>query len=221
MGLFKKRASDPAEMERLRAELMTMSARLDAADAAKVELGSHVEQLAARVDETAAANGTSPPVDPAIDEIRVRLDQLDGRVERERPAAAIDGGEFEALLARVDEIGARFDAPLTTPPPPPETPAAPATGSDDATLIELHRRLDALDARLGDLDTRITSISTELAHQITEISDDFEHLGGDAPAEQVVDELRDAQTRLASEQARYQIAFRQDLAELADRLKRS
>ena len=32
--------------------------------------------------------------------------------------------------------------------------------------------------------------------------------------------LRDGQVRLAAEQARYQIAFRQDLARLADQLKR-
>jgi hypothetical protein len=34
-----------------------------------------------------------------------------------------------------------------------------------------------------------------------------------------VDHLRDAQTKLANEQVRYQIALREDLAELARRLK--
>ena len=36
----------------------------------------------------------------------------------------------------------------------------------------------------------------------------------------IVGELRDGQVRLATEQARYQIAFREDLARLADQLKR-
>jgi len=61
-----------------------------------------------------------------------------------------------------------------------------------------------------------------LANQITEMSGELESLGANEPAtDEIVDELRDAQTRLAGEQARYQIAFRQDLAQLADRLKRS
>ena len=34
-------------------------------------------------------------------------------------------------------------------------------------------------------------------------------------------EMRDAQVKLANEQARYQIAFRQDIADLAERLKRA
>ena len=51
---------------------------------------------------------------------------------------------------------------------------------------------------------------------------DIEAMGDRTPpSDDVVDELRDAQTRLAGEQARYQIAFRQDLAELADRLRRA
>jgi hypothetical protein len=37
----------------------------------------------------------------------------------------------------------------------------------------------------------------------------------------VIDELRDGQVRLANEQARYQIAFREDLARLAEQLRRS
>ena len=41
----------------------------------------------------------------------------------------------------------------------------------------------------------------------------------DTPASEVVDHLRDTQAKLANEQARYQIAFRQDLAELANLLK--
>jgi hypothetical protein len=54
------------------------------------------------------------------------------------------------------------------------------------------------------------------------LSGDIETMGGQTPpTDVIVDELRDAQTRLAGEQARYQIAFRQDLAELADRLRRA
>ena len=57
-----------------------------------------------------------------------------------------------------------------------------------------------------------------------ELSDDIDTLGKRTEAEAIDEatlvELRDAQTRLASEQARYQIAFRQDLAEIAERWRR-
>jgi chromosome segregation ATPase len=57
-------------------------------------------------------------------------------------------------------------------------------------------RLDALTANSADLDARVTQVGTEVTHQLTELSTDLE--------------------RLAHEQARYQIAFRQDLADVAD-----
>lgn len=331
MGLFKKRA-DPAETELLRAELAAMGARLDAADEAKQQLGTRVQELAGQIDEqrntpppapppvpavserdidmlraqlqrlsvrvdetetgsTAGAAGTAEldevrtrldmvahrleealaddgdasdhPIDPAeLGEVRSRLDLLTHRLEealapdddgsehtidatdvhdlRQRLEAldaivsmslagdgggSVDAAAFEQLQARVDELGARFDTPLTTPPPPsPPAPAAvePRFAVDDDALSDINDRLDALAARLDDVDVRITSISTELANQITEISGELEGLGaGEPAADQLVDELRDAQTRLANEQARYQIAFRQDLADLAERLKRA
>jgi hypothetical protein len=81
-------------------------------------------------------------------------------------------------------------------------------------------RLDDLATRLDGVDARITAVSTELAHQIDELSGEIDAAGPHPPADDVVEELRDAQTRLANEQARYQIAFRHDLADLADRLRR-
>ena len=82
--------------------------------------------------------------------------------------------------------------------------------------------MQQISERLDEVDQRISSISTELANQITELSGDIEAMGGnETPSDEIVDGLRDAQTRLAGEQARYQIAFRQDLADLAERLRRS
>jgi chromosome segregation ATPase len=85
-------------------------------------------------------------------------------------------------------------------------------------------RLDELAAKLAELDNRVTSVSTELANQIAELGHDLDALDRRDPADQdngaVVDELRDGQVRLANEQARYQIAFREDLARLAEQLRR-
>lgn len=85
-------------------------------------------------------------------------------------------------------------------------------------------RLDAITERLDAIEHRITAVSTELANQVSELGGEIEALQqrppGEPVDEEVLDELRDAQTRLASEQARYQIAFRTDLARLAEQLRR-
>ena len=86
-------------------------------------------------------------------------------------------------------------------------------------------RFEQLAAKLAELDARVTAVSTELANQLTELGHDIDALGarppGDGPDPAVLGELRDGQVRLANEQARYQMAFREDLARLAGELKRA
>lgn len=85
-------------------------------------------------------------------------------------------------------------------------------------------RLEELAGKLSDLDRRVTAVSTELANQVSELGNDIDALAerppGDGPGEVVIEELRDGQVRLANEQARYQMAFREDLARLAEQLRR-
>ena len=96
----------------------------------------------------------------------------------------------------------------------------------DSLRADLTGRVEALAQRLESIDGRITSISTELANQLTELGHDIDALANlpsnarAAIEESVLADLRDSQSRLANEQARYQIAFREDLAALAERLKR-
>jgi DNA repair exonuclease SbcCD ATPase subunit len=88
---------------------------------------------------------------------------------------------------------------------------------------ELAARIDALAEQLSGLESRLTAVSTELGNQLTEFGNDIDALSTrpDTPLdEEAVAELRDTQTRLATEQARYQIAFREDLARLAEQLRR-
>lgn len=102
---------------------------------------------------------------------------------------------------------------------------APATPADpDSAASEVSSRLDALVAQMAALDSRVTSVATELANQLGELGNDIESLSQRPPGsvnEELVDGLRDTQTRLASEQARYQIAFREDLARMAEQFRRS
>jgi len=102
-----------------------------------------------------------------------------------------------------------------------------ADGRRTAELAERpNADLDALASKLADLDARVTSVSTELANQVSELGHDIDALAhapapnGHAPPDAVLGELRDGQVRLANEQARYQIAFREDLARLAEQLRR-
>ncbi len=101
----------------------------------------------------------------------------------------------------------------------------------DAALVgrsaddgDVSARLDAVVEQIGALDSRITSVSTELANQLNELGNDIESLhnrpSGEPVGDEVLDGLRDSQERLANEQARYQIAFREDLAKLAEQLRR-
>lgn len=194
MGLFKKRETDPAEIERLKTEIASMSARLQAADEAKHDLDTAVRGLVTRLD---AATPAPPPPAPSVPTVQpAEIDMINAKIER--------------LSTRIEDVDARE----------PTQQAAPVVGP--AEIEELGAAMQRISERIDEIDGRITSISTELANQITEMSGELDGLSGrHAPTDEVIDELRGAQLRLAGEQARYQIAFRQDLAELADRLRRA
>jgi hypothetical protein len=83
----------------------------------------------------------------------------------------------------------------------------------------------ALHDKLAALDDRVTSVSTELANQLTELGHDIDALAdrpaADGGGNEALTAVREGQVKLANEQARYQIAFREDLARLAQELKRA
>lgn len=142
-------------------------------------------------------------------------------VFRKKPSVpVVDPAEVELLKAELEVVkaqlasqGAQTDQVAAI--------AERVTATDVATR-GLHDRLTALDSRL-------TSVSTELTNQLTELGHDIDALasvapdapsgGGDTVSEQRLEELRQGQVRLAAEQARYEIAFRQDLASLAEQIR--
>lgn len=204
MGLFRKRstanaappATEPSEVDQLRAELAAVTARLEAAEAEKQQVNQQLQDLGTRLAaaEAAAANP---------------------------PAPEVKATDLDILRAKVQRLADRLDAPLSAPAPPPPPPALEGTPAGPVDLSSIEERLTQLTERLDQVDLRVTSIATELANQLTELSSDIEKAsaegtGGDFEA--LAEELREAQERLANEQARYQIAFRQDLADLANRL---
>lgn len=87
---------------------------------------------------------------------------------------------------------------------------------------ESHRNQSIIE-RVNDIESRITGMGAELSRQLHELGTDIDELSkqveNDATS-QAVDALKAAQIRLATEQARYEITFRRDLADLADQLSK-
>jgi len=82
---------------------------------------------------------------------------------------------------------------------------------------------NALDQKIAALDSRVTRMTTELSNHLHELGSDLATLSendDDSAVETTLTELRANQTRIANEQARYEIAFRQDLAEIAEMIRR-
>jgi predicted nucleic acid-binding Zn-ribbon protein len=83
--------------------------------------------------------------------------------------------------------------------------------------------LQALEDRLHGVDDRVTHMTTAITNQLHELDSEIDRLAktADAASAETVSELRANQVRIAGEQARYAIALRQDLAELAEMLRRT
>jgi chromosome segregation ATPase len=175
--------------------------RADAGDAqelerVKAEVQSLRDAIAAQDERRRRQAAAFPP--PALGAGQAARPATDGA---DVGTAAEDRAE---TAQRLDELAARLDE-LSSRPTEPDP------------------RLDELAAKLAELDQRVTAVSTELANQVSELGHDIDALAQrppDTAGEAVIGELRDGQARLANEQARYQIAFREDLARLAEQLRR-
>ena len=83
---------------------------------------------------------------------------------------------------------------------------------------------NGLDQKISIIDQRVTKMTTELSHQIHELGSEIESLtksSQDNASREALEQLRVNQIRIANEQARYEIAFRQDLAELVEQIRRT
>jgi DNA repair exonuclease SbcCD ATPase subunit len=179
-------------------ELDNLDQRLAGVDGLSMQL----QQLNARVAAQAELGGqlsalrdrvsqlTDQPQGTADDDIRVQLQEIGERLRAN-----------EQLQANVAQLLERAGANDT-----------------EARAVREHMAL---------LDQRLTNVSTELANQLSELGRDIDGLGQRVPEPsedaingEVVDALRGGQVKLANEQARYEIAFREDLAALAELLRR-
>ncbi len=246
MGLFRKKnhdtpppapAVDPAELASLRAEMATLQHRLDASERSKTVLEERVEELGERLSEqqlTAETQPAStPPPAPPPPRASSPTPPPPVSLDETPPIGMI---RVDDLAARIDELAALVDATSHEG----DADTDDASGRSAEQLDGLRRQLEAVTNRMDALDLRVTNVSTELANQLTELSNDIEQLAQQPAADGesatvdtdeleaklaerldvAIDEVHDSTERLAAEQARYQIQFRQDLADLAERLRR-
>lgn len=95
----------------------------------------------------------------------------------------------------------------------------------DATRKQLNDMAAANDkvvAEIRSLDDRLAHMGREFANQIHELATGIDGLEkhADSVSAEVIADLHGVQARLTAEQVRYEITFRQDLAEIADQLRR-
>ena len=203
MGLFSRKPRvDPDEVMSMRHELNHLHARVDAEERDKAMLAAQIQLLDAATNALSARAHMMDEVNTRIAEVEVikrqvaTLDVVNGKIAL-----------LEGLNTKLTDLADRVEA---------TSDEAKKAQDQNVTLHE-----------------RISNVSTELANQLGELSREIDNLSAAkvtveptiAPAQivapDVLSDLSTAQIRLANEQARYEIAFRQDLALLAEQIKRA
>ena len=234
---------DPETLERIAAvqqrvnDLDQLRHRLGEIDHLKQRMGE-IDQLHQRVAGVETLHQRVGELDDveerlaSVDGLAAQLQQLNARVS----AQAELGGQISALRDRVGQIGDQPPSSIDDDVRVQLQEIGERLRSNDemqAQLAELLTRAGANDTEaravrehMAVLDQRLTNVSTELANQLSELGRDIDGLGQRIPevaegtvSDEVVDALRGGQVKLANEQARYEIAFRQDLASLAELLR--
>jgi hypothetical protein len=114
---------------------------------------------------------------------------------------------IDALRADIETMRAELDITRKQ--------LAEASAASDSITNTVHQAIAAIDER-------VSQMGKELTNQLHELGNDIDKLEGqsDSSIAETVAHIHSTQIRLAAEQARYEIVFRQDLAELADHLRR-
>ncbi|MCU1393496.1 MAG: hypothetical protein JWM34_1924 [Ilumatobacteraceae bacterium] len=201
MGLFSKKVKvDPAELVDLHGEIESLRQRLEASDAERDKLAARVLTLN---DITSLLNARSNE----IDEMTQRMAEVDV-IKRQIAQLDVVNAKLislESLNGKLADLADRVNVTSND-----------AKAAKDQTVT---------------LNERVSNLSREFANQLGELSHELDELssrpapapvmaGSQTVSDDMIEQLHDGQVRLATEQARYEIAFRQDLATLADQLRR-
>ena len=243
----KNKAPDVSLRTELQSELDALKERLAASEQAKADLDARLDSRLGALDRGVALMGDQVTAlsssNARLDQTLMTVDDLDQRLH------ALADRLNTPISAPPPTPSASPPPPPPTsvaPPPPPTGVRVDDERLDNlaAQLDALTTAVAAHTDRMSSADTRVTSVSTELANQLTELSRDIDDLNR-RTAEQpdgkndlinadtdtiearlterldaAIDDVLDTTEKLAAEQARYEIQFRADLAELAERLRR-
>jgi len=224
---------DPARLMAVEAQLSELTSRSSEPAAVAAASGPDPDTLA-RIDELTERVA-------AVDSFGSQLAQLNARVT----AQAEFGAQLGSLRDRIAElstdtddrraaaVAATGDADLRDR----VNAIADRIAVNDglaAQIAQLAERVATTDTsarhateQVATIEQRLNAVSTELANQVSELGRDIDGLaaqGGQvaqgAVSDELIDALKQSQVKLAAEQARYEIAFRQDLAALAEQVRR-
>jgi chromosome segregation ATPase len=189
---------------------------------------NELDQLRERIDQISESLPDAGRAEWVDQQIEALSSQLTAHASLPDQLAALNTrvSEVQGRGVDVDRIFERLDQLAT---------AMPST---DGLLDEINRLAERVASSEGDarsardqaaaLEERLGNISTELANQLGELSQELDHLatlepvgahGAGVTDDEAVAALKASQVKLATEQARYEITFREDLAALAEQVR--
>ena len=192
----------------------------------RVQADRRAPERTAQIDELALRVGM-------IDVLTGQLSQLNARVS----AQAEFGAQLSSMRDRITELQGDTDDARGRAGGDDDASSRPGERAHRSLVVTdalaaqmglLAERVTATDAnarqageQVAALEQRVSSVGTELANQISELGRDIDGLAertaevaSGTVSDEVMAALRGGQIKLANEQARYEIAFREDLAAL-------
>ena len=209
-------------VESLNRQVAVLTTTLSAQTAVAEQLG----QLTERVEEVAALAEAPVQLDESFTERLMLLEDNARQSELLHHQFAQLSERIAAHTEMSDQLVALNDRIAELESQPAQAPATPA-GTDPELLERLAiTEAEAHQARLlaGQIEQRLGHMGTELTNQLGELSREIDGLATRQPSgptlsDATVESLRAGQVKLATEQARHEISFREDLAAIAEQLR--
>lgn len=208
LATMQQRIGEIDQLKQQISDLDQVHQRLDGLDNVEQRLAT-IDGLAAQLQQLNARVAAQAELGGQLSALRDRVAQLSDQPQSTDDDVRLQLQELGGRLQHGDELRSQIG----------QLAERMTSNDTEARAVREHMAL---------LDQRLTNVSTELANQIGELGRDIDGLGQRVPeivdgsvSDEVVDALRGGQVKLANEQARYEIAFRQDLADLAEQLRRS
>lgn len=242
MGRFGRRSVRAREMAALYASIAELREQLDAERYATDELRFRLHELERRDHELALRTAsfrenelTSVGASASAQPLPVRPKRSGGRSSPTEDATSGESGGGAAGGSGEARHAAAPAEPTQIPTPPPPSPplsidrlaqvaeaASSLSERNDWAIEEVRTALARLNTRLDELAFLVQNQLRDLGFEIERAAASTRTSAAvsDLALDRQLESLRHAQVRIANEQARYEIALRTELADVADALRR-